>query len=104
MIDQTNLGTAIQQIRKRRGMSQDELAENVGISKTFVSLIENGHRGVATETLNQIGAALGVPAAFLTLLATKSVRKRSVSKLLKSTQDAILALVEAEEESKRSAV
>jgi DNA-binding XRE family transcriptional regulator len=46
--------------RKHRGLSQDALAERVGVSKTTISEIESGRKTGSVETLLAIAKALNV--------------------------------------------
>ena len=55
-------------IRKRRvelGWTQDQLAEKAGISKSFLSDLENGKRSVGADKLLDIARALGVSLDYL---------------------------------------
>ncbi|MGD9778025.1 MAG: type II toxin-antitoxin system antitoxin SocA domain-containing protein [Methanosarcina sp.] len=45
------IGNRIKEIREREGLSQEELAEKMGISRVAVSQIENGKRKICTEEL-----------------------------------------------------
>jgi DNA-binding XRE family transcriptional regulator len=46
--------------RKHREMTQQELADEAGISKPYLSQIENGHRTGTTEILTNLARALRV--------------------------------------------
>ncbi len=52
--------------RENRGLTQQELAKRVGISKPYLSQIETGKRQGTIETLSAIARALGVPLDVLT--------------------------------------
>ncbi|MCM0081280.1 helix-turn-helix domain-containing protein [Geomonas sp. Red32] len=52
--------------REYRGMTQQELADRTGISKPYVSQIENGKRQGTIEKLSAISRSLGVPLDALT--------------------------------------
>lgn len=52
--------------REHRGMSQDALAKKSGLSKPFISQIENGKRAGPTATIRKLAAALDVPLDALT--------------------------------------
>ena len=54
------VGTRIRARRGELGWTQDKLATKAGISKGFLSDLENGKRGVSAETLLDIGRVLGV--------------------------------------------
>ncbi|MBQ8460098.1 helix-turn-helix transcriptional regulator [bacterium] len=55
-----NLGKRIQDLRKNRKMTQDQLAEIVGIDTKNISKIENGRNYPTAENLNAIANALEV--------------------------------------------
>lgn len=55
-------GKRLQQLRQARKMTQEELAEQVGISIESVSNIERGIHGPSFDNLEKIIAALHVPA------------------------------------------
>jgi len=50
----------LKQLREMRGLSQERLAEKVGVSLTFVAHIETGRKSPSFETLELLGEALGV--------------------------------------------
>lgn len=54
------LGARIKELRKRAGLSQDQLAEKVGIEAKYLSRIEVGKRYPSLETLEKIADALQV--------------------------------------------
>lgn len=55
------MGYRIKEIREKRGMTQEELAEKSGVSRTTISALENGtERATMTKTLINLAKALGV--------------------------------------------
>lgn len=52
--------------REHRGLTQQELARRVGISKPYLSQIETGKRQGTVETLSAIARSLDVPLDVLT--------------------------------------
>ena len=46
-------------IRKARGLTQIQLADAVGMSPSYIALIETGERKVPVWTAKRIAAALG---------------------------------------------
>ena len=54
------LGQRIAQLRKQKGLSQEELALQIGISRTSITQIELGNRGIDVQEAQQISALLGV--------------------------------------------
>ena len=55
-----NLGKRIQEIRKSKNLTQEKLAEMVGIDTPNLSNIERGKRFVSAETLEKIIKSLDV--------------------------------------------
>lgn len=54
------LGLRVRLLRDRVGLTQEALAQKVGITWHFVSSIERGAKGATLETLAAIAAALDV--------------------------------------------
>jgi DNA-binding transcriptional regulator YiaG len=65
-VDDFFIGEAIKQVRKKQGMTQDELGERMGVKKSFVSKIESG-KGIAYSTIMRAFKALGAETATLDL-------------------------------------
>jgi len=51
----------VRQFRRKRGMTQDELACAAGIGRCFVNQIERGRFSVTLETVAVLSAAPGIP-------------------------------------------
>lgn len=58
---QPALGKAIRPLREERGMTQEALAQEAGITVGHMSMIERGHSNPTWATVKAIAAALGVP-------------------------------------------
>ena len=65
-VDEYFIGEAIKETRKKQGLTQEQLGERMGVKKSFVSKMENGH-GIAYSTMMRAFKALGVPSASLDL-------------------------------------
>jgi transcriptional regulator with XRE-family HTH domain len=52
------LGKVINLRRRRLGLSQQELAENAGVDRTFISNVENGQRNPSFGTVASIAGGL----------------------------------------------
>ena len=48
------LGVMLQELRKERGMTQEQLAEKCGTTKTYISRIENNASDIRLSTLMRI--------------------------------------------------
>lgn len=55
-----NLSQGVKKLRKRKGLSQEELAENSGLSLRTIQRVENGETKPTGETLKRISAVLSV--------------------------------------------
>jgi transcriptional regulator with XRE-family HTH domain len=56
--DQLILGHALRALRKRAGMTQEQVAERLGVDPTFVGRLERGQRGAHWRTIRRILAAV----------------------------------------------
>lgn len=54
------LGKRIRSLRKKQGMTQEQLANETGMSPSFIGHIERGTRKVSLDTLTDIARILGV--------------------------------------------
>lgn len=59
------VGTRLKIERIKRGLSQAQLADRVGISTNYVSLIENGRKTPSLMTLSKFAAQLEISTASL---------------------------------------
>lgn len=53
------VGLRIQEIRKSKGLSQEDLSELIGLTKNYIGLLERGQRNPSLKTLTHIAQALG---------------------------------------------
>jgi transcriptional regulator with XRE-family HTH domain len=54
------IGLAVRRVRHERGYSQEELAAEADVERTYISHLERGVRNPALSTLTRITAALDV--------------------------------------------
>jgi transcriptional regulator with XRE-family HTH domain len=52
--------TRVGALRRERGLTQQELGRRSGLSRSFLSQVENGNRVPSLSSLTRISAALGV--------------------------------------------
>lgn len=55
------VGEKIQKYRLKRGLTQEQLAEKVGISQKYLSRIEQGYHNPRFDMITRISSALSVP-------------------------------------------
>lgn len=60
-----SVGDRIREIREARRMTQDQLAEQSGISKGFLSDVENNKRNVSSDNLLRVANVLGASLDYL---------------------------------------
>ncbi len=62
-IDQLDIGKRIQVARRESGLSQAQLAQEVGVSRVAISEMESGRRKVSSVELAALTGVLGQPAS-----------------------------------------
>ena len=55
------IGVRVQELRKRQGLSKTDFALMVGISRPYLSKIENGSANVTIKMLERVARGLDVP-------------------------------------------
>ena len=58
-------GLRLRELRRAHGISQEALADDAGLDRTYVSSVERGHRNVSLLNIYRLAAALGVEPAEL---------------------------------------
>ncbi len=64
-IDYAQIGTRIKQARSSRKMTQEQLAEGLGVSVGYVSQVERGKTKISLDLLAAIATQLGCEIAYL---------------------------------------
>lgn len=54
------LGANVRTERKRRALTQEELAEQLGITPRYLAAIERGERNLTLDSIEALAAQLGV--------------------------------------------
>lgn len=65
MTPEAAFGQVLAHARTEKAISQEELAFESNLDRTFISRLENGKRQPTLSTILRISAALGIPAAEL---------------------------------------
>lgn len=58
--ESAKLGSNLKRIREERGMTQGDIVRTLGVSRSFVSNIENGNTNPTLSTITNLAKALGV--------------------------------------------
>ncbi len=51
-------GKRIQLLRKERGLSQEKLAEEVGLHRTYIGMIERGEKNITLKNIEKLAKGL----------------------------------------------
>ena len=82
------IGTRIRATRRDRGMTQDDLASRIGVSRSAVAQWETGRAGQVTGNLSRIAALLEVNVEYL----MHGDDKRAVAEVRQGDELALLRL------------
>ncbi len=69
------MGRNVREHRRRRGLSQEQLALDAGMKRSYVSDLERGQRNPSVKALGRLAEALGVEPGLL--LASSGAREQS---------------------------
>ena len=85
-LDYIAVGERIRQMRRDRGLTQEQLAEACGLSASFIGHIERGTRIMSVDTLYQLSLQLKISTDFLLLdsAGMDSQLLQSISAILKT--------------------
>lgn len=75
---QAAFGAAVRELRERRGLSQDALAQRAELQRTYVNEVERGHRNVTLLNVGRLATALGVGVGELAILAERHLARTDV--------------------------
>ena len=82
-----NIGSNIRLKRKQKGMTIDELAEEVGMSPGYLGLLERGQRGTSMSNLVKISDLFGITMEQLIRYDLSTGEKKGEIKMTKERQN-----------------
>ena len=53
-------GARVRQLRKRKGLSQEDLALEADLDRTYVGGVERGERNISLRNIKKLAKALGI--------------------------------------------
>lgn len=68
---QPGLGEAVRLLREKRGITQERLAQDAGVTTGTISLVERGRSNPAWGTVRALASGLGVSMVEIVKLAEK---------------------------------
>jgi transcriptional regulator with XRE-family HTH domain len=83
------LGMRVQQFRKRSGLTQEKLAEQIGVATETISRLEGGRALTGVETFQKIAEVLKVDLAVLFRISTSKKKDNRYRRL-----DQVEAMIE----------
>jgi len=89
-----NIGIGVKTVRTKKGFNQKQFCEKVGITQSYLSLIESNKKTPSTEVLERIAEAVGVtlPVLFWFTVDENDVdnKKLEMFRLLKPSVDKLI--------------
>ena len=70
---QESFGAVLRQLRVKKGLSQEDLALEADLDRTFVSMLERGLRQPTLSSLFALAQALRIPASRMVRLTEKGI-------------------------------
>lgn len=97
-------GSTLKQLRKKKGINQELLAKRIGVTQTYLSLLESGRKTPSINLLNSLSDELEIPASVLGYLSLNKEninndRTQSFEKLNPLIEELIQQLILNEENS-----
>ncbi|MBI5170536.1 MAG: helix-turn-helix transcriptional regulator [Candidatus Eisenbacteria bacterium] len=81
-------GKRVRELRTRKGLSQEALAELSGLHRTYVGGVERGERNIGLKNICALAAALELPVSMLFQAPPSSIRARSSARYSPRTRHA----------------
>ena len=78
------LGQRVRELRKQRGLSQQDLGSRSSLSGKFIGEVERGEKSISIDSLYKVAVSLAVPLGLLTDVGTspRAVPHQDAEKIL----------------------
>lgn len=86
-------GKSLSRLRKRRGWTQERLAEKANLSRNFIGLLENSKRAPRLGTTEQLANALGIEISELLSPLTATVQDMVPPGMHEKKRDLLLRII-----------
>lgn len=80
--NRTTYGEKIKQLRINKGLTQEQLAEKMNVTGTYIVKIENGQRIGSVELAVELVSCFGVSLDYLLLGAETRSRKQAIQSVI----------------------
>lgn len=88
--ERTGIGARIRNARQKQGLTQEQLAELTGVTREYISRLENGRQGARADILVAIADRLGIDPGVMLRGMTAAEED---SFLVRETEEAVRRLV-----------
>ena len=89
-----DVGGKLQHLRSKRGYTQEQIAERVGISTSFYANIERGNKGMSIFVLIELAEAFDVSVDYLLNVEKEGISIVNIQTMLKRTSPAFVSSME----------
>lgn len=96
--DTVKCGERIRMMRRKMKMTQEELAEGLGVSREFVCKIERGAKGCSVDTLGHIADFFDVSVDYLAYglfgIGSESTLEKRIDQLADTKREVVVLAIE----------
>lgn len=92
MADAQHMGARIRDLRRRRQMTQEALAELCGYTSSYIGQVERGLKNPSVRCLSRISEALGVPVSDI-VAGPESKADQAIDRLVDMLREADIGVI-----------
>lgn len=79
-VQEVDIGNAIRELREAKDVTQEDVANALGVTVNFISQVENGRRKLSSTKMETLAGFFEIPLSFIYVLADDG-RKKGVGLL-----------------------